>query len=173
MASVGQDAPLTRVLYCNAHSVINKIDELKATVSDLLPDIVCLTETWTNSDHSDAFLKINGYQIICRSDRSDTKDGCGGGLLLYAKDGFSVIDSPREAYASFNQCCGVKLPLVGGRDLELVLVYRPHKLYDDAVVSSNNDALNNIIKLTPKPSVLLGNFNFGDIDWEGSTAVNV
>ena len=74
--SVGQAAPLTRVLYCNAHSVINKIDELKATVSDFLPDIVCLTETWTNSYHSDAFLKINGYEIICRSDRNDTKDGC-------------------------------------------------------------------------------------------------
>ena len=147
-------------------SVVNKMNELRATVCDLNPDIVCLTETWTNKDHTTAYLNIDGYEIICRHNRSDTTEGCGGGLLLYAKTDFTIAESKKDIYDSFNQCCGVTLPMVGGSHVELVLVYRPHKLYDGVETSQNNSALAEIIKSVPKPSIIVGDFNFKDINWE-------
>ena len=54
--------PIFNVLYGNARSVINKLDELRATVFDLKPDFVFLTETLSNQQHLTSFLSIQGYQ---------------------------------------------------------------------------------------------------------------
>ena len=147
------------------HSVVNKIDELRATVFDIDPDIICLTETWTHEDHTKAYLAISGYEIICRRDRTDTQSGCGGGLLLYAKSDFSLPESNRDIYDSVNQCCAAILPMTGGSHVELVLAYRPHKLYDGNSTSENNDAFASMFKAVQKPSIIIGDFNFKDIDW--------
>ena len=136
------------VLYTNCQSLIKKLDELKVVAADTRPDFICLTETWTNQQHRDGFLKVPGYKIICCYDREDTQAGCGGGLLIYGADGVCIGENVSTVYQKFNQCCAVKLPLVGGKFLELVLVYRPHKLYDNNESVDNNAALINVIKFS-------------------------
>ena len=147
--------------------MINKIDELRVLVYDLSPDIICINETWTNCDHTNAYLTISGYNIICRYDRTDTQAGRGGGLLIYARHSLCVPESYQTMYKEFNQCCGIKVSLSNSRNVELVLVYRPHKLYNtETDVSSNNAKLCDIIAKVPKPCIVLGDFNFSDISWQ-------
>ena len=50
--------------------------------------------------------------------------------------------------------------------LNLVLVYRPHNLYNNEPVTVNNPKLCDILSSSPKPSVIFGDFNFSDINWD-------
>ncbi len=64
-----------------------------------------ITESWCNSDVSDAFLSIDGYELQpdLRADREDTAQGRGGGLLVYAKSGMKVLKIDTDS--SFQQQC--------------------------------------------------------------------
>ena len=48
------------MLYSNVQSLKNKMNELRAVVSLERPDIIALTETWTNEGVDKAFLQIEG-----------------------------------------------------------------------------------------------------------------
>ena len=161
------------MLYGNARSVIKKLDELRVMCVDLQPDVVCICETWTKSAHTDAFLKIDGFSIAGRRDREDTTAGFGGGLLIYVRNEIAAPKSDRAEFKEFNQCVAVKLPITGGKRIELVLVYRPYRLYNgdnnaENGVKANNAKLATLFKLVSKPSILLGDFNCSDVDWEHS-----
>ena len=153
--------------------MIRKLDELRGMCLDLKPDVVCITETWTKAEHTKTFLSIDGFTLACREDRRDTTAGIGGGLLIYVRQDIAAPKSERPEYRDFNQCCAVKLPITGGKTIELVLVYRPHKLYHGSAdtetsVKSNNAKLAALFKSVQKPCVMLGDFNCSDVDWEVS-----
>ena len=142
------------------------MEELKAMVFDLDPDIVSLCESWTNEEHTASFLSLPGYDLVIRRDRSDTEHGVGGGLLLYVKSCLNVAENDAHIFKDFNQSCCVKLQLQGGSELSLVLVYRPHRLYrGDGIVKENNTKLCTLIRNVQRPSVIMGDFNFSEIDW--------
>ena len=75
---------IVKVLFLNANSIVNKIDILRAHVCTIKPHIIAINESWTNCDITDSYLKIDSYTLIGRLDRSDTKAGRGGGLLIYS-----------------------------------------------------------------------------------------
>ena len=62
-----------------ARSVINKLYLLAATVLDLKPDVIGITESWANGNVLDSELQLQGYQFF-RCDRPS--DNRGGGVLL-------------------------------------------------------------------------------------------
>ena len=66
---------LFRIVYTNARSIIGKIDLLRTYVFDLKPSVVCICEASTNSSTSDAFLSLDGYNLVVRADGTDTSDG--------------------------------------------------------------------------------------------------
>jgi hypothetical protein len=70
-----------RILHFNAQSIVQKIDEFRILCSILLPEILCICESWLTQLHTDFEFQIPGY-IMCRKDRPE---GRGGGLLTYAK----------------------------------------------------------------------------------------
>ena len=75
------------MLYTNAQSIVNKMGELRAVASLKKPDVIALTETWTNCDITDDFLSLEGYELMERKDRADTSRGRGGGILvMWQKD---------------------------------------------------------------------------------------
>ena len=57
---------LVTILYTNAQSIIKKMEELRAVVVMKKPDIVALTETWTDADIDNNFLHISDYEILER-----------------------------------------------------------------------------------------------------------
>ena len=110
-----------KLLNTNAQSVIKKMAELRAVVDVKKPDVLALTETWTNCDTDNDFLHIDGYKLMEREDRVDMSRGRGGGVLVYVRKG---ICAWKEAVESgFCQCVCVK---VKGRSTELCIyvVYR-------------------------------------------------
>ena len=76
------------VTYYNAHSLLPKIDHLRALVTTDMPDIVCIVETWLDSSISNIEIALPGY-IIVRLDRNRH----GGGILMYIHSSlhFSII----------------------------------------------------------------------------------
>jgi hypothetical protein len=90
------------ILYTNAQSLFGKIDELTATTSVLNPDIILITETWTNCRISDAMLQIPGKKLEGRTNRQDTHNGIGGGLIFYIKDCYDT-EPVLDSMSTFNQ----------------------------------------------------------------------
>ena len=68
------------VMFTNAQSIVNKVDELRALVAMTKPDVIALTETWTNDSIGNDYLTISDYEIVVRKDREDTDRGRGGGI---------------------------------------------------------------------------------------------
>ena len=132
---------------------------------DLLPDVICLCETWMNESISNAYVNIENFNLICRKDRSDTKSGIGGGLLIYVKEGLKCREISNEAMVDFNQCCAVSITNDFNIVTNILLVYRPHSLYDGEDTELNNQRLNNVMKSLDKATVVVGDFNYSDIDW--------
>jgi len=130
--------------------------------ADSKPDIILVTETWCNSNVSNAYLNIPGYQIQpdLRSDRKDTANGIGGGLLVYNRDGLDIL--PGDNSAVFNQYVTFKI-FIAKVTTTICLVYRPPN-------STDMDGLANLIKNAPPNSILIGDFNLPGIDWETGTA---
>ena len=76
---------IIKILYMNADSIVNKMDLLQMQVCELSPDVVAITESWTHGELSESVLKLDGYEVIGRRDRTDTQKGRGGGILLYSR----------------------------------------------------------------------------------------
>ena len=76
---------------------MKKVGELSCVADMLKPDIILVTESWCNGDITDAYLSIDGYELIpdLRMDRENTAGGRGGGLLVYAKNGLKVLNSTK------------------------------------------------------------------------------
>ena len=94
MPQAGQDAtstdkPITkcsknmpeagyRCVCLNARSIVNNKNELNLMVKDIDPHIICITESWANTDITDAELRLTGY-VMFRRDRIGRR---GGGVIL-------------------------------------------------------------------------------------------
>ena len=71
------------VLYFNARSIANKVDDLSATLKQNKYDMVFITETWLKVEHlSSSILNSTDY-VMFRCDR--TKSGGGGTAIIVKK----------------------------------------------------------------------------------------
>lgn len=106
-ASIGE---LT-VLYTNCCSLIKKRNELSQLICDLKPQpsVISLTETWTNDTISNDELNILGYVLRGRRDRTDTKGGRGGGILVYVKEHITASQVKVDICEKFNEAVCVKI----------------------------------------------------------------
>ena len=147
-----------KIMLTNARSVNSKIDELKATAFDLNPEIIAITESWTNETICNSFLGIPGYKLVTRKDRTDTANGRGGGILVYAKTKIMCheIATPPEIV----QVTAMQIK-ASDLNLELYVVYRSPNS-----TAENNSRLNDLIRKIPRNSLIIGDFNYPSIDWE-------
>lgn len=124
-----------------------------------------MTETWCNSDISNAALNIPGYFFDpdMRIDRKDTTNGIGGGLILYCRNGLNV--SVIEHDNDFNQYLYVNVKGdLPANDLFLMLVYRSPNSTD-----INNQLLVDLVDSCKKNCIILGDFNLPSIHWDSNT----
>ena len=83
-----------RCVCLNARSIVNKKYELNIMVEDIDPHIIGITESWANTDITDAELGLTGY-VMFRRDRIGRR---GGGVILYVKESIQAeIKLEREA----------------------------------------------------------------------------
>jgi hypothetical protein len=59
-------------------------------------DVMCISETWLNSNFSDKFLKIDGYNLV-RKDRLEKR---GGGVCMYIRDclQYCILKTSRDVF---------------------------------------------------------------------------
>ena len=156
------------VIYLNARSLFNKLDDLSVLITDKEPDLILITETWNNPSISDAMLNIPGYYIEneLRKDRSDTANGIGGGLIVYAREGISI--RPIHTQCNFNQFCKFVVQSSGkDDDIEFTLYYRSPNSS-----SENNAALESLISRSGKNNIIIGDLNMPEINWDTYTGPN-
>ena len=158
-----ETAPL-RLLYTNVRSVFNKLDELATLANEEKPDFILLTETWCNPSITNAGLTIPGYQIEedLRHDREDTANGIGGGLLVYSRCGIKTISCKKTS--KFHQYCHFTTD-TGYGPMNIYLVYRP-----PTSGAENIELLSTLVKEMPKNSLLIGDINLPNIDWDTGRA---
>ena len=151
-----------KVCFMNAQSIANKMEELRVIVGESEPDIVGVTEAWTNEMIGDSFLKLSGYDLVAREDRNDTQKGRGGGLLLYAKEDINIWR--KDDNHEFNQMMTVQVKC-GGEDINIHLTYRSPNSSRE-----NDESLAKVVKDMRGINILFGDFNLPDIDWARGTA---
>ena len=156
-----------KILYTNAQSLPNKVNELCGIAADLKPDLILITETWCNPSIDNSLLKIPDYDVHTdlRRDREDTQHGIGGGLLVYVGPGISIINrDDAESDSRFNQYCS--FDVVGLEEKwTIYLVYRP-----PGSTGENNLSLAELVISCEHNSILVGDFNYPGINWSDQTA---
>ena len=94
-----------RCVCLNARSLINKKPELNIMVEDIDPHIIGITESWANTDITDAELGLTGY-VIFRRDRIGKR---GGGVMLYVKESIQVYKIKLERKADYDEAVWCKI----------------------------------------------------------------
>ena len=152
------------IIYTNTRSILSKLQDIEVLSDQEKPDLILLTETWCNDRVSNCNLNICNYELIkeLRRDRTDTRDGIGGGLLVYAKKGLQILSHDNQI--DFNQYVHFSLKTFDS-PVNIFLVYKP-----PSSNVNNQEKLCDLINSIPKNSVLIGDFNYPNIDWENNTA---
>ena len=129
-------------------------------MSDMEPDLILVTESWCNGEVTNAYLSVAGYELQpdLRIDRTNTNMGRGGGLLVYTKTELQILKL--DSNSEFHQHCKFSV-----RDIVVYLVYRSP---NSPVAEMTKKA--ELIRGAEKDSVLIGDFNLPQVDWEGGTA---
>lgn len=145
----------------NARSIMNKIDHLELTVCKYDPDIIGITESWCTPSVSDSELQLINYDLF-RCDR-DT-DNKGGGVLLYVKSKLK----PREIVfnSPFKDQIWCKIA-----ELYIGVCYRSTNYC--IVGPDNNKYMYQLLReVSNKHFLLMGDFNYPDIDWLNNTVAD-
>ena len=104
-------------MYFNTRSIVNKIDLLRGECATIKPDVILVTESFCRKDITDAYLVIDGYQMVVRKDGTDTEGGKCRVLLVYVIDGLPTGEMFIRGGDRVIECCGVRIPW--GREEEL------------------------------------------------------
>ena len=75
-----------KIMYCNARSVLPKIDALHAVVSVEEPDVICIVETWLSNDIDDIEIEIPRYDVVHKD-----RNRHGGGVCIYTSRTLSAV----------------------------------------------------------------------------------
>ena len=140
---------------------------LRTYVCDLKPSLICICEASTNNSISDAYLSLDGYNLVVRADGIDTKEGWCRGLLIYVKAGIMAARIESSIMNSMVECEGVTVPWgKGGGVLSVILAYRPPRYPGSEADNGYTDKLCELLSNLKSPAILLGDLNYPGIDWE-------
>ena len=146
-----------RCVCLNARSIVNKKNELNIMVEDIDPHIIGITESWANTDITDAELGLTGY-VMFRRDRIGRR---GGGVILYVKESIQAYEIKLESEADYDEAVWCKI-VSGNSKLTIGLVYRSPNINEE-----DNTKMQNAIKEVSKGEcIIMGDFNHGHIQWK-------
>ena len=147
-----------KIIYTNARSIVNKIQELKLLAQNSKPDI---TESWTHQAIPNSYLNLPNYYIASRKDRNDTINGRGGGILIYVNEDIKTVETTCQS--AFNQYARIQIPISPINSLSFVVVYRSPNS------SANNQLLISFLQTVKNPAIVVGDFNYPAANWGALT----
>ena len=89
----------------NARSIVNKKNELNIMVEDTDTHIIGTTESWANTDITDAELGLTGY-VMFRRDRVGRR---GGGVILHVKESIQAYEIKLKSEADYDEAVWCKI----------------------------------------------------------------
>ena len=151
-----------KVMYANAQSLKRKMSELLTTTVALSPDVIGITESWGDQDLPDSEFTVPGFTMF-RSDRVTGHRG--GGVLLLVKNEINPVEVKMKSKFMDQVWC--KISQAHGDELLIGVCYRS---LNTVLFGKDNDAcLQELItEIRGRPLLLMGDFNFPDIDWSSS-----
>eukprot|EP00111_Clytia_hemisphaerica_P014412 TCONS_00042437-protein len=143
-----------------------KIKQLSAFLNIYKFDIVCLGETFLNSEikDDDPRLAIDNYEIKRCDHPSNNKRG---GVFIYCRDHLDLDVKPQ--LTTLDECLVAEMK-TGGNRFFLSLRYRsPSQTSDEFEVFSRKweETIININNFSPTATIFLGDFNVKNSDWWG------
>ncbi|XP_078410452.1 uncharacterized protein LOC144687812 [Cetorhinus maximus] len=146
-----------KVLYLNARSIRNKVNELVAQIKIGRYDVVGITVTWLQGDQ-EWELNIQGYT----SYRKDRQVGRGGGVALLVRNEIKSI-ARNDVGSDDVESVWVELRNRKGKNTVMGVVYRPpyssqdvgHKIHQEIEKACKKG----------KVTVMMGDFNI-QVEWE-------
>ena len=110
------------ILYYNVRSLLPKIDNLRILCCAYSPDIICVVESWLDSNISDQEISLQGYSIF-RLDKSRHGDG----ILLFIKSVFtcSVLFNGTAKFEFIVLSVKCNTISIVNSDFAIGLFYRP------------------------------------------------
>lgn len=144
------------MLMFNARSIRNKLPEFRALVSSVELDIICITETWINTERVDFVgeFHLPGYTMV----KKDRVSRAGGGVMLYVRSHLNALPAPVD---SPFEITGVSIRETN-TSLKVYVVYRPPqqpRAFDERLY----DTLSALV--SEDPTVICGDFNCA-VDWD-------
>jgi len=138
---------------------MNKLDYLRAEVQVIDPDIIAISESWTNESIGDSELNLTGYTLFRKDRELDIK---GGGVLMYVKDCLNA--SEVKFKSDFPEQVWCKVMCNGNTELFIGVCYRTpsENVYGYGIHASVTELVREI---SNKNFVLFGDFNYRGIDW--------
>ena len=149
-----------KIWFSNARSMVNKLDEVSASISTELYDVAVITETWLNSRVTDELIRIPGY-VSCRRDRPNNQRG--GGLCTYFNSQLNFTEltdlSEPEIESQWFLIRMERLPR-GINSILLGTVYHPPQSDDHVLRMHIFKCLDSLLATYPNSAILvLGDFN--------------
>ena len=163
------------VWYTNIESLTNKTNDFLVRIHEDNPDVICLTETWIQENQKSPYYwsndalygLIDGYQVF----RRDNCDTVRGGILILVKNHLIVKEVTckklNNLSSEFKDCMWVQLSDKWENNaVTLGVIYR--RPSNGAYL---NEILLDMIKEASKTDkiLLVGDFNFKEIDWKNHT----
>jgi len=147
------------VVYFNARSIGNKMNELQLLVAEEKPDIVGITETWLTDKIYDQEIGMEGYTLF-RKDREDEDKKRGGGLVMYIKNNLNPVCDEALTNNMFKDSLWCKINC-NGQITKLGICYKSPDCSKENEINLYK-LLNEIMK---DRAIVMGDFNFPEIDW--------
>ena len=119
------------VVFWNARSISNKLDNFKITIGNSYNKVFCITESWLKPNMDSSFLEIEGFKTFRNDRQLLNRNGFlkrGGGILIYA---LSDLDTRPISDESLNfsdqniELLTIQIILPFTRPLYILTVYRP------------------------------------------------
>lgn len=149
-------------MFTNLRSIMNKNkrEELERRLLDGKYDILGITESWTHEEVEDAEIALRGYKVFRRDrDKLKSEKVRGGGVLLYVKEDMNVQEV--EDRNLICETIWVKLKTISGY-LKIGVCYRSPTANEREI----KELFENIKRNTNETAIVMGDFNYKDIDWE-------
>ena len=150
-----------RVINTNAQSLQYKIDDLKDKIRDKEAKIIAVTETW-GQEWKDVTLEIEKFTPY-RKNRDDGRKG--GGCIIYVSEDLKSFNCNELKHMPGDDSAWCWVRLTNRKKILVGCIYR-----STSSSTVNNELLINKINRAseiagPNNLLLLGDFNFGEINW--------
>lgn len=117
-------------------------------------DVLCVVETWLNSQICSDELFINHYQIF-RLDRTKNK---GGGIIIFVKNN-SIVHLENTYISNYMELIHISVKIGNNSFINIISFYRCPNLNIKHFTEEISDFLNNIA-FNALPLILLGDINY-------------